>query len=90
VTTYLTQQRSRIRSRNSGPERIEKQMSRTSALMTIRDVMAELCVCKSTVYNLISFKDLVVVKVGGATRIKRASLEAYITRNTLEARPHAA
>ena len=65
-------------------------MPRPSALMTVADVMADLRICKSTVYNLISLRYFVVVKVGGATRIKRASVEAYIARQTLEAKAYAA
>ena len=59
---------------------------RKSSLMKISEVMEDLGICRSTVYNLKKRKHIVFVKVGGATRIKRSSVEGYIERNTLEAK----
>jgi excisionase family DNA binding protein len=51
--------------------------------------MNDLRISRSTIYNLFERKDLIAVKIGGATRIKRTSVEAYIERNTLEAQEYA-
>lgn len=61
-----------------------------SALLTVKQAMHDLQVCRATVYNLIDRKELPIVKVGGATRIKRTALEAYIAKNSIGAKDAAA
>jgi excisionase family DNA binding protein len=52
--------------------------------------MNDLRVSRSTIYNLFERKAIVSVKIGGATRVIRASVEEYINRNTMEAREYVA
>ena len=57
--------------------------------MTVAEVQNDLRVSRSTVYNLIKNASLVSVRIGagfGGVRIKRSSVEAYIGRNTMEAK----
>jgi excisionase family DNA binding protein len=62
----------------------EHTSAKPSLLMTIPQVQHELQCSRSTVYVLLGAKNLVAVKVKGATRIKRAALIRYIDQNTLE------
>jgi len=51
-------------------------------LLTVKEVEGYLRVTRTTVYKLINRGAFPVVKVAGATRIKRDDLMAYIERST--------
>jgi len=52
----------------------------TTALLTVNETCRELSVCRATVYGLVRAGRLPVVKIGAATRIRRADVEALIER----------
>jgi excisionase family DNA binding protein len=49
-------------------------------LLTVREVAAELAVCRATVYALLERGELERVWVGGSIRIPVASFEAFLAR----------
>jgi len=51
-------------------------------LLTVKEVEGYLRVTRTTVYKLINRGAFPVVKIAGATRIKRDDLMAYIERST--------
>jgi excisionase family DNA binding protein len=53
-----------------------------TSLLTVKDVADRLRVCTKTVGRLMAAGALPTVKVGRATRIPVAALEAYISANT--------
>ncbi len=51
-------------------------------LLTVKEVMEYLKITRTTIYKLINRGAFPVIKVAGATRIKRDDLMAYIERST--------
>lgn len=51
-------------------------------LLTVKEVEEYLRVTRTTIYKLINRGAFPVIKVAGATRIKRDDLMAYIERST--------
>lgn len=56
-------------------------------LLTVPLSMTLLSIGRTTLYKLMHHGDVTVVKVGGATRILRSSVEDYISRNAICASP---
>lgn len=55
-----------------------------SALLTVDQVAARLCVSRWTVYNLIRSRELNSLTIGRCRRISEAALDAYISLRTEE------
>lgn len=53
-----------------------------SALLTVDQVAARLCVSRWTVYNLIRSRELASLTIGRCRRISEAALNAYISLRT--------
>lgn len=52
--------------------------SDTSPLLTVPEAMRLLTVGRTTLYKLIGLRHIQLVKIGGASRVLRASIDAYI------------
>ncbi|MER6843147.1 helix-turn-helix domain-containing protein [Streptomyces platensis] len=53
-----------------------------SALLTVDQAAARLCVSRWTVYNLIRSRELASLTIGRCRRISEAALNAYISLRT--------
>ena len=61
-------------------EVIMEEYARLALLLTVRDVMRELNLGRTKVYELIGTKQLPVVRFGRAVRVSSASLQRWVER----------
>lgn len=47
-------------------------------LLTLRQVLEQLGVCRATLYKIVKRGDLTIVKLGGASRVRATDLQQYV------------
>jgi excisionase family DNA binding protein len=61
----------------------DRRESEVPLVVTVKEATRLLSIGRTTLYKLMSERDLTTVKIGGASRILRSSLDEYIKRAAL-------
>jgi excisionase family DNA binding protein len=64
----------------SSPDRLESDIP---LVVTIKEATRLLSIGRTTLYKLMSERNLTTVKIGGASRILRSSLDDYVKRTAI-------